>query len=168
MHLPYAPYPWNLEWRTCPLDPVAYTLMIVCLFLIFTLLYFDLYLVLVCIWPCTIPYSCDVWLVMVSVFAGCMHLHYAPCPWNLEWRTWPLDPVTYKVHTHTAGNDGLSLPLLCTSILLCTLLDPNENTLALMMVPLCLIYSPVWWPVSVRTWATHLPFGPSCIHIGPL
>ena len=112
--------------------------------------------------------SCDVWLVMVSVYAGCMHLHYAPCPWNLEWRTWPLDPVTYKVHTHTAGNDGLSLPLLCTSILLCTLLDPNENTLALMMVPLCLIYSPVWWPVSVRSWATHLRFEPSCIHIDPL
>ena len=76
-----------------------------------------------------------------------------------------------QLHTkyiHTAGNGGLSLLLLCTSILLCTLLDPNENTLALMMVPLCLIYSPVWWPVSVRSWATHLRFEPSCIHIGPL
>ena len=76
-----------------------------------------------------------------------------------------------QLHTkyiHTAGNDGLSLLLLCTSILLCTLLDPNENTLALMMVPLCLICSPFWCPVSVRSWATHLRFEPSCIHIGPL
>ena len=76
-----------------------------------------------------------------------------------------------QLHTkylHTAGNDGMSLLLLCTSFLLCTLLDPNGNTLALMMVPPCLIYSPVWCPVSVRSWATHLPFGPSCSHIGQL
>ena len=53
------------------------------------------------------------------------------------------------LYIHTAG--GQSVLVLCTSILLWTLLDLNGNTLALMMVPLCLIYSPVWCPVSVRS-----------------
>ena len=76
-----------------------------------------------------------------------------------------------QLHTkyiHTAGDVGLSLLAPCTYILPCTLLDPNGNTLALMMVRLCLLYAPVWCPVSVRSWATHLPFGPSCTHIGLL
>ena len=169
MHLPYAPCPWNLEWRTCPLEWIQlhthWFLSVSSWYLISRTSTCTLYWFVFDLALFRTLVMCDLWwsLSMLDVCACSMPLAREILSDALA--LWIQLHTKYK---HTAGNGGLSFLLLCTSILLCTLLDPKGNTLALMMVPLCLIYSPVWCPVPVRSWATHLPFGPSCSHIGPL